>query len=91
MARIKNVRRRIKVSTILVEGYNDNNEIVRKQLDVYGEPDFDEIRNQAYRDYGLYVGRIIEQFVKEAIYQMPEAAFFKVAAPVVDNDESEDE
>ena len=92
MARIKNVRRRIKVSTVLVEGYNDNNQIVRQQFDIYGEPDFDEIRNQAYRDYGIYVGRIVEQFVKEAIYQMPEAAFFKVASPVVNNDdESEDE
>lgn len=92
MARIKNVRRRIKVTSVLVEGYNDTNQITKQQFDIYGEPDFDEIRNQAYRDYGLYVGRIVEQFVKEAVYQMSEATFFKLAQAVVENDdESEDE
>lgn len=91
MARIKNVRRRIKVTTVLVEGYNNDNQILRQQFDIYGEPDFDEIRNQAYRDYGLYVGRIVEQFVKEAIYQMPEVTFFKMSQAVIEDDKMEDE
>lgn len=91
MARVKNVRRRIKFTTVLVEGYNIDQHIVTQQLDIYGEPDFEEIRNLVYRNYGIYVGRIVEQFVKEAIYQMPEAEFFEMGSPLVNNDESEDE
>lgn len=92
MARVKNVRKRIKFTTVLVEGYRADNEIVTQWFDIYGEADFEEIRSHAYTVYEIFVGRIIESFVHEVIYQMPEATFFKLASPVVNNeDESEDE